>query len=48
VSAKSGPRPLRVADRKTLGTQENATMALGIYFALSEMTADKYNESSKR
>jgi hypothetical protein len=40
--------PQRVTDRKTLDTQENVTMALGIYFALSGMTADKYNECIKR
>jgi hypothetical protein len=40
--------PQRVADRKNFDTQENRTMALGIYFALSGMTAEKYNECIKR
>src|ERR1017187_8226109 len=48
VSAGAHATPMGVLGRITSNNEEVRNMALGIYFALSGMSVDKYNESIKR
>src|SRR5450631_2008162 len=48
VSPGARATPMGVPGRITSNNEEVRTTALGIYFALSGMSADKYNECIKR